>query len=193
MYNIVQAPKGEPAMKKHFANIISSSRIIGAVILFFFSEITGAFLTVYIYCGFSDLIDGPVARKIGSVSVTGARLDTVGDVLTYFALTKILIIKRIVPLWGLIWFGVTLIGFVVSAIVSKVRFNRFYFVHSLFGKILGVVIFLMPLAVNKYPAQYIGLICSVATIAAVESIIIQLKSTSLKTDAIPEGLKKGGK
>lgn len=172
-------------MKKQIANIISSSRIITSVFLFFFSEITSLFLALYIYCGFSDLIDGPVARRIGSESVMGARLDTAGDVLTYFALTKILIINKIVPLWALLWFCVTLVGFCGSAVISKIRFNKFYFVHSLFGKILGVVIFALPLALRYINHNiYLGIICGVSSIAAGESIVIQLKSKSVKTDIV---------
>ncbi|MCM1114126.1 MAG: CDP-alcohol phosphatidyltransferase family protein [Clostridium sp.] len=167
-------------MKKNLANIISSSRIFGAVILFLFTEISSVFLAIYIYCGFSDLIDGPIAGKIGSVSITGARLDTIGDVLTYFALTKILIINRVIPFWALLWFGATLIVFVASAVISKLKFNKFYFVHSLFGKILGAAVFILPVALKLY----IAVICTISSIASIESVFIQLKSKSTKTDVV---------
>ena len=36
-------------MKKHLANIISLSRVAGAIALFFFSSITKAFLAIYIF------------------------------------------------------------------------------------------------------------------------------------------------
>ncbi|MCD7723261.1 MAG: CDP-alcohol phosphatidyltransferase family protein [Clostridiales bacterium] len=171
-------------MKKHIANIISASRIVVSLILFSFSEITTLFLALYIYCGFSDLIDGPIARKTGSQSVTGALLDTAGDVLTYFALLKILIVIGIVPFWALLWFGITLIGFCASAVIAKIRFKKFYFVHSFCGKILGVTVFALPLALKFINSDiYLEIICAVSSIAAVESIIIQLKSKSLKTDS----------
>ncbi|MDE6124297.1 MAG: CDP-alcohol phosphatidyltransferase family protein [Eubacterium sp.] len=172
-------------MKKQLANNISSSRILCAVGLFFFSEITSLFMTIYVYCGFSDLIDGPVARKVGNVSVLGARMDTAGDVLTYFALTKILIIQQLIPFWALLWFGITLAGFVASAVISKIRHGKFYFVHSLFGKILGGVVFILPFALKLISSSIcVGIICSTASIAAIESIFIQLKSKKAQTDVI---------
>lgn len=170
-------------MKKNLANIVSSSRILCAVGLLFFSEITGLFMTIYSYCGFSDLVDGKIARKLDTISLLGAKLDTAGDVITYVALIKILCIESLVPFWALIWYAVALVGFVASAVISKIRLGRFYFVHSLFGKILGVTIFVIPFAIKLMQASiYFGIVCVVASIAAIESIVIQSKSKEIKTD-----------
>jgi CDP-diacylglycerol--glycerol-3-phosphate 3-phosphatidyltransferase len=54
-------------MKKHIANIVSLSRVAGAIILFFCKDISALFLSVYVFCGFTDLIDGPIARKTDSI------------------------------------------------------------------------------------------------------------------------------
>ena len=91
-------------MKKHLANIVTSSRILGAIVLFLCKDIKTTFLIIYVLCGFTDLIDGPIARKTNSSSTLGATLDTVGDVGTYLALTKIHIKNKLVPTWILIWF-----------------------------------------------------------------------------------------
>ncbi|MDE6660014.1 MAG: CDP-alcohol phosphatidyltransferase family protein [Eubacterium sp.] len=172
-------------MKKNLANIVSSSRILCAVWLLFFSEITALFMAVYSYCGFSDLVDGRIARKFDTISLLGAKLDTAGDVLTYVALVKILCTESVVPFWALIWYAVALVGFVVSAVISKVRLGKFYFVHSLFGKVLGVAIFVIPFAIKLMQANiYFGIVCVVASVAAIESIIIQSKSKEIKTDVI---------
>ena len=37
------------------------------------------FLAIYLYCGFSDVLDGYIARKTGTQSLTGARLDSLAD------------------------------------------------------------------------------------------------------------------
>ncbi|MBR1762938.1 MAG: CDP-alcohol phosphatidyltransferase family protein [Eubacterium sp.] len=167
-------------MKKQIANIISFSRIIAAVILFFFSEITNAFLGIYIYCGFSDLIDGPIARKLESESIFGSIMDTAGDVLTYFALAKILIIQSLLPLWFYVWEGLAVVLFLVSATISKLKGGKFYFVHSRFGKIMGAAMFVLPFAMRLFNVLiWIGVICAVSNIAAVESILIQAKQKKL--------------
>lgn len=171
-------------MKKHIANIISASRIVCAVILLFFNEITDTFLFIYLYCGFSDAVDGRIARKLGSTSVLGTKLDTVGDTITYFSVLKILIVKKLFPLKAMIWLGAALLLHVVAAVIAKIRFNKFYFVHSLFGKILGLAAFLAPFTLEKFGEKYLYFICIIASIAAVESIVIQLKSKDLQTDGV---------
>ena len=90
-------------MKKNLANIVSLSRVACAVVLFFCRDFSSLFLWVYVFCGFTDLIDGPIARKTGSASTLGASLDTVGAVLTYLALAKALFIKKLVPWWIFVW------------------------------------------------------------------------------------------
>lgn len=171
-------------MKKHIANIISASRIVCAVILFFFNEITNAFLLIYLYCGFSDAIDGRIARKLKSTSILGTKLDTIGDVLTYFSVVKILIIKKLFPREVLIWLGTALLLHVVAAVIAKIRFKKFYFVHSLFGKILGLAAFLVPFMLENFGVKYLYFICIIASIAAIESIVIQVKSKTLQTDGV---------
>lgn len=171
-------------MKKHIANIISASRIVCAAALFFFNDITDIFLLIYLYCGFSDAVDGRIARKLGTTSVLGTKLDTIGDVLTYFSVVKILIIKKLFPLEALVWLGLALLAHVAAAVIAKIRFKKFYFVHSLFGKILGLAAFLVPFMLENFGVRYIFFVCLIASIAAVESIIIQLKSKTLQTDGI---------
>ena len=66
-------------MKKHIANIITGSRIVFSFPLLFIPLSSAWFYMFYLLCGFSDMIDGTVARKTKSVSEFGARLDTVSD------------------------------------------------------------------------------------------------------------------
>ena len=172
-------------MKKHLANIVTFSRIIAAIGLFFFTTVSGHFIAVYSYCGFSDFIDGPIARKTNSSSLLGARLDTIGDVLTYLALAKILFLESLIPFWVILWFAVSVIGFITSAVISKVRHGQFYFVHSLFGKILGGCLFLLPFAIKLINGLIcMGIVCMVSSIAAGESVFIQLKSADAQPDVL---------
>ena len=179
-------------LKKQAANIISGSRIVVAGILFCFSSITGWFLALYCYCGISDLVDGPVARKTGSTSTLGAMLDTVGDILTYLALAKIFIQHKYVPTWVVVWMLCTAVGFAVSGFIALKRFGKFSLVHSLFGKILGITVFVMPFAQKwGFGVVWMAVICTVSSIAAIESIIIESLSDELETNltSVPRLLK----
>ncbi len=168
-------------MKKQLANIISFSRIIGAIALFFLNEISTSFLIIYVLCGFTDLIDGPVARKTNSSSTLGASLDTIGDVMTYLALTKILIKQKMVPSWILIWILSDGVLFGVCTLVSKFRFNKFYLPHTYLGKLFGATVFVLPLAIQVIPKEiWMAVICSIASIHAVELFCVQIKSPGAK-------------
>lgn len=164
-------------MKKHIANIVTLSRVAGAIVLFFCNEISSLFLSVYVFCGFTDLIDGPIARKTNSSSALGATLDTVGDVMTYLALTKILIMKKLVPLWILIWIISAGLMFGVCALVSNHRFKKFYLPHTWLGKIFGGSVFVLPIAMQFMSGKiWMSVICTIATIHSFELLYIQLKN-----------------
>ena len=159
------------------ANVITASRIVCAIILFFFQDVNGAFLAIYAYCGVSDLIDGPIARKTNSTSNLGALLDTIGDVATYVALARILLSKHLVPPWAVIWYVAAAVGILSGGLVAVARFRRFFVIHSLFGKIMGFFAFMMPFA---YYADLLipcfVAICSSATVSAAETVFITAKA-----------------
>ncbi len=168
-------------MKKYLANIVTSSRIVGSAILFCCNDFSTLYLCVYCYCGFTDFIDGPIARKTGSASALGAALDTIGDVLTYLSLVKILIVQKLVPGWLLIWLGVLIVcGFGV-AFLSLRKFNKFYIPHTYIGKLLGAIVFFLPLAVQiMEPQTWEFVICAFITTVLLEAAYIQLRSKEAK-------------
>lgn len=183
-------------MKKHLANILSSIRIVAGAFLYLFSEITGGFIALYVICGITDLLDGPIARKTGTTSSLGAVLDTVGDVVTYMAFVKILLVNHMVPRFIVLWMLIGVLGIhLLAGVVSLVRIKKFFIVHSLFGKIMGGSVFVMPFAmwiVGKTQLDYMttvhilmAIIAVFASIAGIESLAIQCRvddpETSIKT------------
>ena len=50
-------------MTRHIANILTSCRILGSILLLFFPVFSSSFYITYLLCGFSDMIDGTIARK----------------------------------------------------------------------------------------------------------------------------------
>ena len=61
------------------ANIITSCRILCSAVLLFFPAFSPVFYVLYCLAGFTDMIDGAVARKTDTVSESGSRLDTIAD------------------------------------------------------------------------------------------------------------------
>jgi CDP-diacylglycerol--glycerol-3-phosphate 3-phosphatidyltransferase len=50
-------------MTKHIANIITCCRILSSFLLLFFPAFSLDFYITYLLCGFSDMVDGTIAKK----------------------------------------------------------------------------------------------------------------------------------
>ena len=93
-------------MRKQIANIITSSRFLGSICLLLCPVFSFDFYMMYLFCGITDMVDGTIARKTKSVSETGARLDSVADVV-FVAVCFVKILPLIqFPTWLWIWIGI---------------------------------------------------------------------------------------
>ena len=90
---------------KHIANILTGCRIFGSILLLFFPAFSLEFYIIYLLCGFSDMVDGTIARKTNSTSKFGSQLDTIADLIfVMVSLVKMLPAINI-PQWLWIWGG----------------------------------------------------------------------------------------
>ena len=92
-------------MAKHFANILTCCRILGSILLLFFPAFSVAFYIIYLFCGFSDMIDGTIARKTNSTSKFGSQLDSIADFI-FAGISFLKLLPAIhIPGWLWIWGG----------------------------------------------------------------------------------------
>ncbi len=170
-------------MKKHLANIITGSRTVMAIILFTFKEITTPFLIIYLLCGITDLIDGPIARKTNNTSELGAKLDSLGDTLTYLAMGKTVVLSHIIPVKTAVWFLIPLTAMLVSGLISKIKFHSFILTHTISSKIFGGGCFLIPFAIHLSTLSvHIVLLWLVGMVCAFEMLAIQISATEPSPD-----------
>ena len=107
------------------ANIITGIRIVLSVALLFFPALSPAFFVLYVAGGLSDMIDGVVARRTGTVSEFGSRLDTFADIVfAVVCLMKLLPVLP-VPLWLYIWIAIIAIIKVANIAAGYYRFTTF--------------------------------------------------------------------
>jgi len=151
------------------ANTITGIRIVLSIALLFCPILSPTFYVLYIAAGFSDMIDGAVARKTGSVSEFGSRLDTIADIaFVAVCLIKLLPVLRI-PAWLYIWIGIIALIKVVNIISGFAVQRGFVAVHSVMNKATGVLLFLLPLTILVFPLKYSAIVvCAVATFAAIQ-------------------------
>ena len=159
-------------MTKHIANIVTVCRILGSIVLLFFPAFSLGFYITYLFCGFSDMIDGSIARKTNSISKFGSQLDTVADlVFVVVSLFKLLPVINL-PQWLWIWGGVIAIIKTGNIIWGYVSTKQFTSLHTIMNKITGLLLFLLPLTLFSAEAKYsFVVVCSVATFAAVQETV----------------------
>ena len=158
-------------MKKHIANIITGSRIIFSLSLLFIPLSSAWFYELYLLCGLSDMIDGTVARRMGSASEFGARLDTVSD----FVFMTVALIKFVphlhIPVWLWIWIGVIAMMKLGNAALGFVRTKKLVSPHTVLNKVTGLLLFLLPMTIIFVDITYtLPIVCIVATIAAIHEV-----------------------
>ena len=159
-------------MIKQIANIITGFRLLGSVLLLCFPAFSDAFYMIYIICGFSDMIDGTIARKTNSASELGAKIDTTAD-LAFVTASLIKILPALnIPQWLWLWGGVIAmikIGNLIWGYVSK---KQFISLHTILNKITGLLLFLLPLSLPWVELKYSAMaVCSIATFAAIQEAV----------------------
>ncbi len=168
-------------MKKHIANILTVSRIIGSVLLLFFPVFSLAFYVIYLFCGFSDMIDGTIARKTNSNSEFGSKIDTVAD-LVFLIASLIKILPSIdIPgwLWG--WCVVIAIIKISNILWGYASKKQFISLHTIMNKITGLLLFVLPLTLSFTDVKYSAIVvCSTATFAAIQEGFFVVKNCENK-------------
>ena len=156
-------------MAKHIANILTGCRIIGSILLLFFSAFSLGFYLLYLFCGFSDMIDGTIARMTHSTSKFGSQLDTIADLIFVVASMIRLLPALHIPQWLWIWGGVIAIIKISNIIWGYVSKKKFISIHKTMNKVAGLLLFLFPLTISFVELKYTAIVVfSVATLSAIQ-------------------------
>lgn len=158
-------------MKKHIANIITSSRIVFSLPLLFIPLSSVWFTILYLFCGLTDMIDGTIARKTNSVSEFGSKLDTVAD----FVFLMVSIFKLLptihIPRWLWTWSGVIAIIKIGNFVWGYISKKQFISLHTVLNKVTGLLLFLLPLTLRFVePIYSSAIVCFMATLSAIHEV-----------------------
>ncbi len=127
---------------KRLPNVISALRIAGSIGLLFCDVAGWLFWALYALCGISDMVDGPLARKLQAESKTGAVLDSVADIVFVACCAIRLLPVLEIPVWLCIWAGVIVFIKMVNQVSALAVFKRFCFPHTWANKLTGFLLFL---------------------------------------------------
>lgn len=153
---------------KNAANAITVSRIVLSASILFPPALSAKFFAVYSLCGISDMADGFIARKTGTESELGAKLDSIADAVFVAAcLIKLLPKYRLnAPLW--IWIG----AIAALKLFNIIRTDEFELLHTKANKITGLMLFALPFAALICDVNFAAIpVCAVASFAAVQETL----------------------
>lgn len=165
------------AYKWNTADTVTSVRIAASAILVFLTPISPAFLAVYTLAGVTDALDGWLARRAGTVSDFGARLDSIADLIFYGA-----VLIRLVPILRQampkeIWYvaASVLLLRLAAYCTAAVKYRRFASLHTYMNKLTGAAVFLLPyILVFSTGVVYGWIICALGCAASSEELAIHL-------------------
>ena len=167
------------------ADTVTALRMVTALFLLFLPLGSVRLLAVCTIAGLTDVLDGWLARKTGTASPFGARLDSIADLLFY----GILILRLFPVLWKsfpvTIWYAVAAILLVrLSAYATAYyKYHRFAALHTWLNKLTGVAVFRLPYALATLLGVWYGwAVCLLALAASAEELMIHLCRTEYCPD-----------
>ena len=118
-------------------------------------------MVVYLLAGFTDMVDGTVARITKTASEFGSKLDTVADLCFLIAAACKLLPAIRLPVWAWIW----------GAAIAALKAGNFILgkgvpsAHTLANKAAGLSLFSLPF-IHSDCAAFLA--CAIATFAALQ-------------------------
>lgn len=115
------------------------------------------------------MIDGPIARKTGSESRLGERLDSGADLIFIIICLYKILYELTIPYWLWTWTAVIAAIKILNLVCGYIYRHEPAFLHTTANRVTGFMLFLATLSVKFIPVEQIGaVLCVAASFAAVQ-------------------------
>ena len=169
---------------KKIPNLLCILRIVLSISFLLIRPFSSLFLAVYLFCGFTDMIDGYIARKVNAVSTLGAALDSAADTVFIGILMLVLLPIMKIPQWIWIYIAVIAAVRIASVLIAYIKYRKIAMLHTYSNKATGLILFTVPILYNYIDMSLLGgIVCSVALLSAAEEMLLQIRSKELNRDA----------
>lgn len=168
---------------RNIPNLITITRILGTTALVFIKPFSKLFFIIYFICGISDVLDGMIARKMNLVSKKGQILDSIADFFLVIVLLFIFVPNFKFSLLDIYWVVIIAVIRLTSLGVGFIRYKQLTFLHTYANKLTGLALFCFPfmyVILGLYTTTI--LVCFIASISAIEELIINTISKKLCRD-----------
>ena len=159
-------------------NLVSSVRILIAPLMFYFAfqKMETWFLATLLFSGFTDVLDGFLARSLNQITTLGSHLDSWGDFVIYstMAICAWIIWPDIVK-QEILYFALILFSFLLPAWFGLVKFGHPTSYHTwsvklaVFATFVGYILLFSNYA--SWPLKFASYLC---VYAGIEEILITL-------------------
>ncbi|MEM5817267.1 MAG: CDP-alcohol phosphatidyltransferase family protein [Desulfitobacterium hafniense] len=167
-------------MMNSIPNWLSLSRIFLSLALLFLEPLSLSFYVMYIACGLSDMLDGFIARKTGTTSTLGAKIDSLADLVMAGVLLVILLPILNPGTAILLWVIFIAVIRLAAMMVARIKYHSFASLHTYGNKATGLLLFLFPLLLAFSLSEVLMyMICVLASVSAIEELLIHLTSDEL--------------
>ena len=159
-------------------NLVSSFRILIAPLMFYFAfqKMESWFLAALLFSGFTDVVDGFLARRLKQITTLGSHLDSWGDFVIYstMAICAWIIWPDIVK-QEILYFGLILFSFLLPIWIGLVKFGRITSYHTWSVKLAVFFSFIGYVALfSNFASWPIKLASYLCVYAGIEEILITL-------------------
>ena len=157
-------------------NMVSSLRLLMAPLLFYFAfkQMELWFLATLLFSGFTDVLDGFLARNLNQITELGSHLDSWGDFTIYstMAICAWILWPDIVLREG-VYFAISVGSFSIPVLIGLIKFKRITSYHTWSVKVAVAITFLAYVLlfadIARWPFIVAAVVC---TYAAIEEILI---------------------
>ena len=167
-------------------NLVSMIRILIAPILFVFAfqGMENWFLGALLFSGFTDVVDGFLARKFKMITPLGAHLDSWGDFTIYSTMAACAwILWPEITQRELLYYALILFSFLLPALVGLVKFGKLTGYHTWAVKVAVLATFVGYVALYAELASWPFMLASIlCVIAGTEEILITFIVHEERTD-----------
>ena len=167
-------------------NLVSSIRILIAPLMIYLAlqNLETWFLAMLLFSGFTDVLDGFLARKLNQITTLGSHLDSWGDFTIYSTMA--------IGAWILwpdivrqekVYFSLILFSFSLPVLIGIIKYRRLTSYHTWSVKLAVFVTFLAYIALFSDIASWpFKLACLLCVIAGIEEILITLVMPDERAD-----------
>ena len=172
--------RGTPArfrLWRHLPNVLSGMRIVCAPLMLL-CAILGyerVFTWLLVPALLSDALDGWLARGLGVQTKLGARLDSLGDSLVWYAgLAGLVAFQRGVLTAHATLFGAVIVCWILESVLAWLRYRRLSSFHTRLSKLAGVLlsVYIVTLFLWGHLQPLLVLAAAASVVASLEEMVL---------------------